>query len=377
MSYDICWRRLESSYERREVVPRASAIWVLHDGVLRVAQTSDRQHVHAVFGFISACQPHATGTAYIPETRREEASPPVPTSPRLLVVSDKGRNRLSKEIQRPTLRRARLEVVDFELSSCDLQQSTMQIYSDNPAGRLEQVLRDIKSHGSDATTQEVLSLVLGAQVPSELMRSLGRLLELPAAAEEAVRRHVTAINQTEDLDFYLLWVPSVQRAMRHSLSLTSTVAQFQNSYSDADLLNLATCDKMLHHARVEPRIEQASLDNLRSLLAAIEDEIERGELDETLQRFLYEQVDEIKLALREYRLRGAAAFNDAFDSIFGGTVRATTSGSIDTNDPATKPWMQHIKALLATLQMMVAVAQGYAELPSKAGAVVEALLPGD
>lgn len=246
---------------------------------------------------------------------------------------------------------------------------------DNPAGRLEDFLRHLKVANAGMSSKDAVTSILGAANDAEFAHAFGNLLLLPQQAEDALRK-VAEQDEHDDPDWYLQWRPAINQTLSQLWAFTSAVKSTQDHYSDADLMNLGACSNLLHRAHLEPELPWSQIDELRQHTREFEEAIHEASLPEPVKRFLLEQVDRINEALRECRLRGVAAFEEAFDAAIGASWRLSRNPEVDTSAAPVKPMMEKLKGLLAQIQMMVTIATGVAELPAKADASLTAILPG-
>lgn len=187
---------------------------------------------------------------------------------------------------------------------------------DNPAGRLYDILNRTKQAGSvEFTVLSALSGTLSVDpkdaigVSNALIQLIGLINNTDLAIEQLegykYKRYQKMIERIktafQDVDYQLKW---------------KDILKYLN---DETLLSLKFCAEDL--SGTESHIDRDALkelqDEVKSLLEKV---IESNELGKELRTFLYEKLQDIDKAIRDYRFYGAAGIRRAFESSLGAAL---------------------------------------------------------
>ncbi|WP_280494869.1 hypothetical protein [Nocardia farcinica] len=235
----------------------------------------------------------------------------------------------------------------------------------NSATRLARFLDRLLGVERNMITKQALSQILGVEDDAELARDFGFILALPDQVAEEIERY--ADPEHDDVDVLLQWEGPVKRALDQCWAFTSPIQGPQSHFSKADIVALQACSPILSRARIEPRIEQETLDSLRqSVNEFYEEVIAATALPPELLSFLLDQLDLIRRALREYAVRGAEALNEALDQSVGALWRHARAGDLGTAAPEAGSPLGRFNRILVQIAAITGVAAGILALPGQA-----------
>lgn len=242
----------------------------------------------------------------------------------------------------------------------------------NPAARLAHVLRQVHGHRDDDATKPVFKAVLGSRDDAELARDFANLVSLPGQVVSGLSE--TADPDHDDLDWLLQWRPAVSNALEQAWAFTSAIRGVKQQYSGEHLAYLEACGAVLSRARLEPRIDPSTIENLREQTQELHEALLQADsLPADLRTFMLDHLDRILRALREFALRGSAALRDAFDQTVGSLVTTGMLQGERTRDPQTKSWVDRFRNVLAAVGVAVTVAGGALALPAAAEEAIKVL----
>ena len=188
------------------------------------------------------------------------------------------------------------------------------VKANNPAGRLYDVLSNAKKHPPTQSepSRKIWSSVLGANPDSTLL--IKRLVQLMEELDDTIARLKKQENFT-----LALHEPQL-RAIRHALSPTHLNAHWEHvvqQLSDSSMISLASAADWLAHHDPDGEINANELSALQREIEELVEEILGSELDATFREFVLDQLEKIRSAILEYRLRGPAALREALESTTG------------------------------------------------------------
>lgn len=193
--------------------------------------------------------------------------------------------------------------------------------TNNPATRLATILTNLRGQLPGTTpTRQALMNVLGCTDEATFFPAYGRLLQLPAQIDTAVKEHVDL--EHHDLADLMVWQPHVQAAFLQTLSLTGRIDAVLQHYDDNDIRALRICGSLLSASgAAELPVDPAVLEELRQRVQELHDDVlETPEVPEDLKRFILNQLDEIRKALREFQISGTAAIEEVLERVTGAVV---------------------------------------------------------
>lgn len=155
-----------------------------------------------------------------------------------------------------------------------------------------------------------------------ILRTVAEILAMPAEAEAALRRSLTG----PKLEAHLGWHAPVMNAVDTLANLSTKHTRFVAQIPDGTVKELQLAvfevpDVTDPDGYGDPQAE--SVAGAVAELDALAETITNAVMDEELKRFLLDHVDRMRVALREYRIRGGSGVFDATDAALGAIYRAT------------------------------------------------------
>ncbi|MBF6238245.1 hypothetical protein IU474_14390 [Nocardia otitidiscaviarum] len=205
--------------------------------------------------------------------------------------------------------------------------------SNNPAGRLADVLDALRRQPPKDATIAALKAILGSGSNAEFAAAFGQLQMLPERIERAL--YTYADPEHEDINFMLGWRPRVDAALATAWNLQVPLQNVTNQYTDEDVARLRFCSSVLSRAKLEARVTEEQLHQLAQQVDELHMEVvEATAVPLELRTFLLEQLDRVRIALREYRIRGAEALRDVIERVVGSCVVRADITSTDDEESA-------------------------------------------
>jgi hypothetical protein len=251
-------------------------------------------------------------------------------------------------------------------------------FPNNPAQRLALIMAELRQQEPTQQVNVSFAKVLGIPTdqPVEFFRALGQLYALPAEVEAAAREH--ADPQHFDLNLYLFWVAPITNALRQGNSLHGRTSQILNEYTDEHVRSLSHCSGLLSMAGVEGRLDPGEVTELfKQIDSLYGDVLETDAIPADLKSWILKQLDLVRQALRELRIRGPQAAADAFEQFIGSAI-AHNELLADANEES-QSFLQRLGEIFGVAEKFgnaaKAIGTGTSTLIA-AGAIIAALVSG-
>ena len=175
---------------------------------------------------------------------------------------------------------------------------------DNPAGRLFGVLDSVRRfHNPNAPMKTVWGYVLSdadIHTPANTWRQFGSFLEL---IEEG--RMWVEDSDVGDKSIYLRPFEELARLFE-TMPLEEPCAAWVRKLDDTTMVELQFCSDYFSTFSDEEEIDQQKLQELQSEILELTEAVLDSGLPQDFKTMLFESLEEIRRAILEYRLRGAA-----------------------------------------------------------------------
>uniref|UniRef100_UPI003D8CF1AA hypothetical protein n=1 Tax=Gordonia sp. B7-2 TaxID=3420932 RepID=UPI003D8CF1AA len=232
-------------------------------------------------------------------------------------------------------------------------------YVNNPAQRLEYVLNELRNFPAkkNASTNYTIADAIASKFTEGdvstpvLTRMVADIAELPGKAAAAI----SAANAD---DYYLQWKGPVDAAIGMLSNLGHPVAVIANHVDEASMMNLGAAVRQV--VAGAPVDDGAEIAELASELEALYEAICGASLPEALATFLCDQVDRMRVALRDFRIVGSDGITDAADAAVGAVLRARGLFPDDLGADESRGFAKQVFVLAGKL----------GEFAGKAGAVI-------
>jgi hypothetical protein len=228
------------------------------------------------------------------------------------------------------------------------------VKANNPAGRLYDVLSNAKKHPPTQSEQskKVWGSVLGVNPDSTLL--IKRLVQLMEELDDTIGR-------LKKLENFTLALHEPQlRAIWHALSPTLLNAHWEHVVhllSDSSMISLASAADWLAHHDPDGEINAKELSSLQNEIEELVKEILGSELDATFREFVLEQLEKIRSAILEYRLRGPAALREALESTTGAIFLNRALIKKEAVKEGGTVWKQFERVISTTHTLIVTIAK--------------------
>jgi hypothetical protein len=182
-------------------------------------------------------------------------------------------------------------------------------HENNPAGRVYSILRDAKDTGGPSTVAAGLAKVFKMKVDAygDMYRNLGLL---DAELDEITLR-LQAVGETSQYDIYNKALPRLKRILSFQ-NLGTPWDQFRNSYIfEEDLKTLEFCSALLDGRFPEETVSDDELLNLLTQVNALWNEVLASSLDENLKIQVLDCLEQIRRAIRDFKITGMAPLRRA------------------------------------------------------------------
>ena len=197
----------------------------------------------------------------------------------------------------------------------------MTVFTDNPAGRLHELLTRFQRNASQQAVYTAWAAVLGIRADDfpELLPAVARVVDLPTKIEAEIDR----IDPDEfDRDAVMRWHGHAVSLLGPTLFGNENSGQVVPRITEGWLTSLENCSFVLHRYRQQIVISGGDIQRIRSLIeelrAAVEEELGA---DRELRDFLLHHAMIMMRALNDYQVVGTAALEDALDQTVGAVQR--------------------------------------------------------
>ncbi len=190
--------------------------------------------------------------------------------------------------------------------------------SDNPAGRLKETLERARG-------------ISGGNIKSGFARTFevpdiedfGEVYIQLAAFNETADEISAQLKRLDNQRFYEIYLADLPRIKRFAQpwDLRGQWDEYKKHFiTDADLKTLEFCSGVLSHACSEGVMPQQDLDRVAELLEAVYKEVSESDLHVDLKALILDELEHIRRAIHEYRLRGVGGLKVAAKRAFATIV---------------------------------------------------------
>jgi hypothetical protein len=192
---------------------------------------------------------------------------------------------------------------------------------DNPAGRLFIILSRARNVGASPDIRNVTQLARLFDIPNEdseraTFEVMHRLTELKKLTDETIE----SLNKIETLDKepFLRPFPHIEATISRILSnLAGKWITYHQEIVKIDFVALEFCAHRLSEYPTEQPIRQADFDEILRDVQDLFDEVNREGMPPDLRSFILDQVESIRRAIAEYRIRGVERLREEIGRIIG------------------------------------------------------------
>ena len=184
-----------------------------------------------------------------------------------------------------------------------------------PAQRLLAILEAAKQK-TDQKAENAWCSILGVAEgnKAQLLRRLGLVMELPFQIKEEIKR----IPQLEHA-VYLKWMPDVEAGFS-SINLGRNFSEFRNPVTATALYGLEVCSEILSRYSAEKILNPMDLDTLDTDVNSLIDELLKSEIDRDLKSFVLSKLDDVHIAILDYKYAGLKPLRKAVEAVIGSVV---------------------------------------------------------
>lgn len=240
----------------------------------------------------------------------------------------------------------------------------------NPAGRLFSVLDSVrKFHNPNAPMKSVWPYVLSdarLHTPVNTWRQFGVLLGLIEEGRKWIEE-----SEVGDKSIYLKPFEDLGKLFE-SMNLEETCESWKRKIDEPTMIALQFCSDYFSTSGREDEIDRQTLQDIQLELQELIENVHDSALSDDFRIMLIESLEEIRRAILEYRLRGAAGLREAMERGVGGILRFR-SEIAEINDVESDSVVQKWFALLSKLDSMASAALKVRQLVSP---LTNLVLPG-
>lgn len=231
----------------------------------------------------------------------------------------------------------------------------------NPAGRLADALKSITPYyqpdrAERAVTREVLATVLQISDKNDtaaIYVGITRLLNQLDDAERIIRE-----KSDIDQDLYLTSFPAIRAGLTPT-GLDGAWSNQSRHLTPVALRDLQFCASKIAEFYSEGELSTEELSDIAKSLEALFTAIEKAAIDDELRRTLLDQLEKIRHALAEYRIRGPKGLRDALAGSLGTAMLLRDQA---TSSEESRSTFQKLVAFLSKFDQILGRAMKYKTL---------------
>ncbi|MDQ3284004.1 MAG: hypothetical protein M3Q69_21580 [Acidobacteriota bacterium] len=223
----------------------------------------------------------------------------------------------------------------------------------NPGQRLLDILLIARGRASDDTTGWVWVEALGGKRGDEreLLIRLAELRHLVDHTENSIRA-IEGLNQ----NLYLRWLSSVSQAIS-PLRLNNNWTETRRSLEDTTIQALEFAANELARRHQERVIPGDQLEALLTDLNKVVDSVIRSALEAPLKELLVRELERLRRAILNYRIRGADALREALEHAVGVVVLNKDALARNADEGELKGFWRVMYGVLQSLNFAMDVQQ--------------------
>ncbi len=248
------------------------------------------------------------------------------------------------------------------------------IKTDNPAGRLHAILEAAKSHTGNGFMLwarvfdiSIISDKISPETEFEITSRLIQVRKMIDEIEEGLRS-IEGIN----LNLYLSPFSRIRHVIRISSINFGNYESHLQQITEGDMTVLAFCAEELSKWQSEATIEEAQLKELIDDIQALYEQVRASELKPEIKNLILDQLEIIRRAIHEYRIRGVKRLSEALTTVVGAYVLNRDLLESESN----KDEVRSFKDTLSKFASVVAFASHTTRLLEAANTYLRPLLPG-
>lgn len=254
----------------------------------------------------------------------------------------------------------------------------MTVKLDNSAGRLHELLNQAKSK-PDGSGLNVWGRVFGVATQQNLtpemeVQTMEHVIQLRMLIDQA-QREISDIGDG-DPSAYLKPFPRINDLTKPSLLTTSNYATFLNVVSDGDMGLLELASQRLSSLRRERVVPLEEMQELLADVNVLFDEVESSSLPAVLKLFILRQLERIRRAIQEFRIRGPERLDEVLRDIMGDLV-LNADQMRETQGEAEAQELNKLWQIVVRLAHLVQYAPATIKVISAVAPYVPLLMPGD
>jgi hypothetical protein len=183
---------------------------------------------------------------------------------------------------------------------------------DNPAERLLTIIRSCKAIPANTMCRQAWVQVLKTGNDNALLMSrLGKVMELPRIAVEALNDHFPSRAST-----WSHWTSQVNNAFMNQ-NLHAEWSSFINCIDDHSINYLQLSSDLLHHVTTTKLVASDELAAIREKLNALYEEVLGATIDEEVKKYSVRYIRKLLVSLDEYCITGALPILEAVETMVG------------------------------------------------------------
>lgn len=257
------------------------------------------------------------------------------------------------------------------------------IKTNNPAGRLYKLLESAKAVPASTNGYQCWAMVFkippydtSAPPPQVIPESTFTLtvmeflqVKMLVDEVEAALKSIQNINH----DLYLTPFDRIKSVLKLAELHASSYPQgILGRITEGDMTVLAFCAEALDARHSEPVIEEEQIKELLYSVSELYEEVRAAEIDAKLKSLILDQLEIIRRAVHEYRIRGVARLHEALNTVVGSYVLNKDLIEDAGDSKATRDYKQ----VLSRFAAMVSFASNAVKLLEAAAHYIPPLLPG-
>lgn len=189
--------------------------------------------------------------------------------------------------------------------------------TNNPAGRLYAILDEVRAKPRKKSIRNVWAETFGLEpsATADILFLIGKMIELARDAKQS-------INGLDNIDHEIYIKPfhNIEKAFSFA-NIEDHWDNISRHLDEATMVGLSFCADVLSRTSGEQIIDQETLNDLMEQVENLTHEIMDSEIPPDLKAVLIDNLEEIRRAILEYRIRGVDGLKRALEGSLGAVIR--------------------------------------------------------
>jgi hypothetical protein len=254
------------------------------------------------------------------------------------------------------------------------------VKTDNPAGRLYTILKKAKQFkGSGYRIWGNSFNILTNRDEREISDAIAlQVIEHVIQLKKLINEIELSLKVIEGLNLSLYLTPfdRIRGAIKLRELTTPNYETYLREVTEGDLTVLAFCADVLSRYCREPVVEESQLEEILDSVGALYTDVFNSSLEDELKVFILDELEMLRRAIHEFRVRGFGRLKEAMPSVVGSYVITREWISKSEANDEDKSLLDSFSNILGRYGAVVSFAANTTKLLEAASIHLPRLLPG-